>query len=104
MIPRPDRPDAWLDRPDTARFDRRLDATRPEVSVVVPMFNEAENVRGVLARFVESLAAQRRSFELIVVNDGSRDRTGVLLDEIASAEPRLRVIHFARNYGQTAAM
>jgi glycosyltransferase involved in cell wall biosynthesis len=93
MIHRPDRPEP-----------ARLDPARPEVSVVVPMFNEAENVRTVLARFVESLATQRRSFELIVVNDGSRDRTGVLLDEIAAAEPRLRVIHFARNYGQTAAM
>ncbi len=78
--------------------------TRPQVSVVVPMFNEEANVRQVLARFVESLARQRRSFELIVVNDGSRDRTGPLLDEFARDEPRMRVIHFARNYGQTAAM
>ena len=78
--------------------------SRPQVSVVVPMFNEEANVRQVLTRFVESLARQRRSFELIVVNDGSRDRTGALLDEFARGEPRLRVIHFARNYGQTAAM
>lgn len=68
------------------------------------MFNEEANVRTVLARFLESLSAQRRSFELIAVNDGSRDRTGALLDEIAAREPRLRVIHFSRNFGQTAAM
>jgi glycosyltransferase involved in cell wall biosynthesis len=48
--------------------------------------------------------AQRRRFELIVVNDGSRDRSGKILDQLAADEPRLRVIHFARNYGQTAAM
>ena len=79
-------------------------AAKPEVSVVVPFFNEEANVVPVLQRFVESLAAQRRSFEIIAVNDGSRDRTGALLDQVAAAEPRLRVVHFARNYGQTAAM
>ncbi len=68
------------------------------------MFNEEANVVAVLRRFVESLSGQRRSFELIVVNDGSRDRTGALLDAVAAADPRIRVIHFARNYGQTAAM
>ncbi|MBI5865179.1 MAG: glycosyltransferase family 2 protein [Planctomycetes bacterium] len=87
----------------TPRADRS-DNNRPQVSVVVPMFNEEANVRTVLARFIESLSAQRRTFELIVVNDGSRDGTGQRLDELAGGEPRLRVIHFARNYGQTAAM
>lgn len=76
----------------------------PQVSVVVPMFNEEANVETVLARFVESLARQRRTFEIIVVNDGSRDRTGELLDRVAAREPRLRIIHLARNFGQTAAM
>lgn len=76
----------------------------PEVSVVVPMFNEEANVVPVMTRFIESLSKQRRSFELIVVNDGSRDRTGEQLDLVAAGEPRMRVIHFARNYGQTAAM
>lgn len=79
-------------------------STRPEVSVVVPMFNEEASVRNVIPRFLESLSAQRRSFELILVNDGSRDRTGPLIDEFAAAEPRIRIIHLARNYGQTAAM
>ncbi len=68
------------------------------------MLNEEANVEAVLRRFVESLSGQRRSFELVVVNDGSRDRTGELLDRVAASEPRLRVIHLARNYGQTAAM
>ncbi|MCG3125452.1 MAG: Undecaprenyl-phosphate 4-deoxy-4-formamido-L-arabinose transferase [Phycisphaerae bacterium] len=81
-----------------------MQAGRPEVSVVVPMFQEEQNVRTVLARICDSLARQRRSFELVCVNDGSRDQTGALLDEIARSEPRLRVIHLARNYGQTAAM
>lgn len=76
----------------------------PEVSVIVPAFQEEESIARVIPLFLESLSQQRRRFELIVVNDGSRDRTGALLNELAHHEPRLRVIHFARNFGQTAAM
>jgi glycosyltransferase involved in cell wall biosynthesis len=78
--------------------------TRPQVSVVVPVFQEEASIPTVFAHFLRTLASQRRSFELIAVNDGSRDRTGVLLDQLAAQEPRLRVIHLARNYGQTAAL
>lgn len=78
--------------------------TRPDVSVVVPVFEEQDSIPTVIPHFINVLANQRRTFEMIVVNDGSRDRTGELLDEIAQHEPRVRVIHFARNYGQTAAL
>ncbi len=77
---------------------------RPEVSVVVPVFQEEASIPTVFPHFLSVLSRQRRSFELIAVNDGSRDRTGALLDELAAREPRLRVIHLARNYGQTAAL
>ena len=83
---------------------RHMSTRRPEISVVVPAFQEEELIGKTIPRFVESLSQQRRSFELIVVNDGSRDRTGEILDELAASEPRLRVIHFARNFGQTAAL
>ncbi len=81
-----------------------LPDSRPEVSVVVPVFQEQESLPTVVPRFVESLSNQRRSFELIFVNDGSRDRSAELLDRFAGDDPRIRVIHLARNYGQTAAM
>ncbi len=77
---------------------------RPEVSVVVPVYQEEASLRAVIPHFIDTLTQQRRSFELIVVNDGSRDRTAEILDELAADEPRMRVIHFARNYGQTAAL
>jgi len=78
--------------------------SRPEISVVVPAYQEEELIGRTIPRFIQSLSRQRRSFELIVVNDGSRDRTGAILDALAATEPRLRVIHLARNYGQTAAL
>jgi glycosyltransferase involved in cell wall biosynthesis len=83
---------------------KRMKDPRPDISVVVPAFQEEELIGRTIPRFIESLSTQRRSFELIVVNDGSRDRTGEILDELATDEPRLRVIHLARNFGQTAAM
>ena len=81
-----------------------MSVARPEVSVVVPVFQEEASVPTVFPHFLATLAGQRRNFELIAVNDGSRDRTGDELDRLAAAEPRLRVIHLARNYGQTAAL
>ena len=81
-----------------------MTASDPDVSVVVPLFNEEDSIAAVIPHFIRTLDAQRRSFELICVNDGSRDRTGQLIDDIARNEPRIRVIHFARNYGQTAAL
>ncbi len=77
---------------------------RPEVSVVVPVFQEEASIPAVIPHFIEVLAGQRRRFELIVVNDGSRDRTGELLDKLAAEDTRIKVVHFARNFGQTAAM
>lgn len=81
-----------------------MELSRPEVSVVVPVFQEEASIPNVIPHFLQTLAQQRRRFELICVNDGSRDRSGALLDELAAGEPRLRVIHFGRNYGQTAAL
>ncbi len=78
--------------------------SNPDVSVVVPVFQEEASIPAVIPHFIDTLSRQRRRFELIVVNDGSRDRTGALLDELAADEPRLRVIHLARNFGQTAAL
>jgi dolichol-phosphate mannosyltransferase len=81
-----------------------MPAAKPDISVVVPAFNEQELIGTVIPDFVRSLEQQRRAFELIVVNDGSRDRTAAELDRVAAADPRVKVIHFARNYGQTAAL
>lgn len=78
--------------------------TRPELSVVVPVFNEQENIGIFLPRLLDSLERQGRSFEVIVVNDGSRDDSGGELDRLAERDRRIRVIHFARNFGQTAAL
>lgn len=69
----------------------------PGVSLVVPCHNEGDNVRETIAAL---LAQTYPHFEIIAVNDGSRDNTGLLLDELAEKHPQLRVLHFARNQGK----
>ena len=74
----------------------------PSVSVCIPVFDEEGNV-GPLHAAIET-ALEGIDFEVIYVNDGSQDATARKLDELADADPRARVIHFVRNYGQTAAL
>jgi glycosyltransferase involved in cell wall biosynthesis len=76
---------------------------RPEISVVVPLFNEADNVDPLYREMTASLEGLGRSYELILVDDGSVDATAERLGAIASGDPRVRVLRLRRNFGQTAA-
>jgi len=75
----------------------------PEISVVVPMRNESPNVERFYRDVTTSLTQFGRSYEIVAVDDGSRDDTFELLARLHARDPRLRVIRFRRNYGQTAA-
>ncbi len=77
--------------------------TQPEISVVVPLFNEEESVRP-LVEAVREVFEPRTDWELVLVDDGSRDATVTIAGEIAAADPRVRLLRLARNYGQTPAM
>ncbi len=75
----------------------------PELSVVIPVRNEAPSVRQLHQELTEVLRAWGRSYELVFVEDGSTDDTFDRLAEIHRRDPRVRVIRFRRNFGQTAA-
>lgn len=79
-------------------------AEAPEVSVVVPVFNELDNLGDLVDRIHAALAPTGRRFELIVVDDGSRDGSGALLVRLASARSWLRPVRLVRNYGQSSAL
>lgn len=74
------------------------------ISITIPVYNEQESIRPLLDRVRAVMEDQPREWELIFVNDGSSDRTARILDEESAADPRVKVVHFRRNFGQTAAM
>jgi len=74
------------------------------ISVTIPVFNEEESLPRLRDRLIEALAKLPGPWEVILVNDGSTDKSAALLDEIAASHPAFRVVHFRRNFGQTAAM
>ncbi len=74
----------------------------PYVSVVVPIYNEEESIPHLYRRLTDALDPMGRPYEIIAVDDGSRDRTFPLLRELAADDERLRVVRFRRNFGQTA--
>lgn len=78
--------------------------TEPDFSVVVPLYNEEDNVALLYQAVSQALVQEPRSYELILVNDGSRDGTLERAAALVKDDERVRVIEFARNYGQTAAM
>ena len=73
-------------------------------SIVVPFHNEEENVTILYARLKQVMEQVEESFELILVDDGSNDRTYKLLEEIAAVDSRVLVVKLRRNFGQTSAL
>jgi len=77
---------------------------RPDLSVVVPVFNEAENLPGLHERLAAALGGLRRSYDIWYVDDGSTDGSLDLLRRIARQDPHVGVIELTRNFGQHAAV
>lgn len=75
----------------------------PYLSLVIPCYNEEENVPTLLARVAASLQQTQKPFEVVIVDDGSTDNTPKLLADAMAKEPWLRVIRMAKNGGQSAA-
>jgi len=79
-------------------------AETPEISVVVPLFNEQENVPELHRRLVQALDFLGEPYEIVFVDDGSRDQTPRLIDELQEADPNLSVVHLSRNFGHQPAV
>ena len=83
---------------------RRDVSDGPEVSVVVPVFNEVDNIVPLHDSLSYALQEMGRSYEILLVDDGSEDGTRDLLRELAADDPNVHAILLRRNYGQTTAM
>ena len=75
----------------------------PELSIVIPLLDEAPNVEALCHELIETLEGWGRTFEVVLVDDGSTDGTFEVLARLQAADHRLRVIRLRRNFGQTAA-
>jgi len=81
-----------------------IDRGPVDLTVLIPVLNEAENMRPLLEKLATDLAALGRSFEILVVDDGSTDGTFDQVRALAASIPGLRGIRFRRNYGKSAAL
>jgi glycosyltransferase involved in cell wall biosynthesis len=79
-------------------------AQSPRLSIIVPFYNEAESIGAMHSAIVEAMAPLAIAYEMVFVDDGSKDRTVEIATELARDDRRVRVVKFRRNFGQTPAM
>jgi polyisoprenyl-phosphate glycosyltransferase len=84
--------------------DESIDSSRPLLSVVVPVFNEEAVIEALHSRLLQVLSPSIPSFEVVFVNDGSRDATPAMIDAICKSDSRFKALHFSRNFGHQAAV
>lgn len=74
-----------------------------DLSIVVPLYNEEENISALLEALIMVCDLTHKNYELVLVNDGSKDKTMEFLMEAAYANPRLKIVSLSRNFGHQAA-
>ncbi|NWF68956.1 MAG: glycosyltransferase family 2 protein [Chloroflexi bacterium] len=77
---------------------------KPRYSIVAPIYNEEGNIHDLYERICKVMDTTGDAWELVLVNDGSRDRSPQLMEELAVKDPRVKTVHFARNFGHQTAV
>ena len=77
---------------------------KPRYSIVAPIYNEEGNIARLYERITKVLESTGETWELVTVNDGSRDKSFELLTELAHKDHRIKVVNFARNFGHQLAV
>src|SRR5437762_1994736 len=77
---------------------------QPYLSIIIPAYNEAGRIGPTIQKIADYLAAKKRTYELIVVDDGSADATGPLVRQIAEGNPAVRLIESEKNEGKGKAV
>jgi glycosyltransferase involved in cell wall biosynthesis len=75
-----------------------------KISIIVPIYNERENLPTFMAALATAMESTGEDYEVLLINDGSTDGSEAVLDCLPDQYPQIRIIHFRRNFGQTAAM
>lgn len=87
-----------------AENNSEIETAKPDISVIIPIYNEEENIDPLFTKLEESLAQTGRSWECILVDDGSSDQSYNKLKDLVEKDTRFKVVRFVRNFGQTAAL
>ncbi len=77
---------------------------QPYISLLIPLYNEVESIPEMYAQCTAACTAIGRPFELLFIDDGSRDGSAQALDNLVQQDPRVRVVHFRRNFGKSSAL
>jgi glycosyltransferase involved in cell wall biosynthesis len=89
---------------NTGKTCREIKADEPYISIVIPVYNEEESLDFLYDKLSNVLESIGRTYEVILVDDGSRDKSFIKLSEIHRLNPNFKIIKFRRNFGQTQAM
>jgi glycosyltransferase involved in cell wall biosynthesis len=81
-----------------------MKTTQPDISVVIPVFNESENLEELHRELVAALESTGRAFDVILIDDGSTDSSWTVLRSLQQKDGRVKLIRLRRNFGQTAAL
>ena len=81
-----------------------IEKNRPDLSIVVPVFNEEESINDLVVAITKFMSGYMDNYELLLIDDGSTDHSFDLMKEYARRNPHVRLIRFGINYGQTAAI
>lgn len=76
----------------------------PDISLVIPVFNEVESIDELHAQIAAAVGGMGRSYEILFINDGSRDGSREKLNELAARDPNVSVVHFRKNFGKSPAL
>ena len=76
----------------------------PDVSIIIPLFNEEESLPELTDRIGKVMAAEGLSYEVLMVDDGSTDSSWEVIRRLAAADSRIKGLSFRRNYGKSAAL
>lgn len=79
------------------------DKNNIELSIVIPVFNETENIKPLIIKLFEVLNKTEKTYEVIIIDDGSTDNSFEVMREMCESHKKLRIIRFRRNFGQTSA-
>ena len=83
---------------------QKMSHTKPEISIILPVYNEEENIKNTLNRISGALNSRWSAWEILVVNDGSSDSTAQTVEEYSRWEPRVRLISYSPNQGRGKAL